>query len=290
MAAHDLRRGRGAGHRHPHPARTRWPPAASATPSCSPGARGVGKTTTARILAKALNCAKGEGPTAEPCGECASCLEIAAGTVARRAGDRRRHQQRRRAGARAARERALQPGARPLQDLDHRRGPHALHGRLQRAPEDAGGAAAAGEVHLRHHRVPQDPRHHPLALPAVRLPPDPRPRAARPTCARWRTGEKIKVSDEALARIARAAEGSARDALSLFDQVLSFSGDEVRDEDVSALLGLIDRELLLAASRAVADGDSRGAARAGGAPGRLRRRLPQLRRASCCCTSARSCC
>src|SRR5688572_25876330 len=68
--------------------------------------------------------------------------------------------------------------------------------------------------------------------------------------------EGIDVSDESLARIARAAEGSARDALSLFDQVLSFSGQKVQDEDISALLGLVDRELLLAASRAVADGDA----------------------------------
>ena len=71
-------------------------------------------------------------------------------------------------------------------------------------------------------------------------------------------GEGVKVSDEALARIARAAEGSARDALSLLDQVLSFSAEEVKDEDIQALLGLIDRELLLAASRAVAEGDSGG--------------------------------
>src|SRR6185436_14584313 len=71
-------------------------------------------------------------------------------------------------------------------------------------------------------------------------------------------GEKIEVADESLGRIARAAEGSARDALSLFDQVLSFSGNEVKAEDVGALLGLVDRELLMRASQAVIEGDSRG--------------------------------
>jgi DNA polymerase III subunit gamma/tau len=70
------------------------------------------------------------------------------------------------------------------------------------------------------------------------------------------TAEKIKVSDEALGRISRAAEGSVRDALSLFDQVLAYSGDEVLDKDLQALLGLIDRELLTTASRAVAEADS----------------------------------
>jgi DNA polymerase-3 subunit gamma/tau len=70
------------------------------------------------------------------------------------------------------------------------------------------------------------------------------------------TEDQIQVSDKALEQIARAAEGSARDALSLFDQILSFSGSEVKDEDIAALLGLIDRELLHGVSRAFAEGDS----------------------------------
>jgi DNA polymerase-3 subunit gamma/tau len=68
--------------------------------------------------------------------------------------------------------------------------------------------------------------------------------------------EGILVTDDSLARIARAAEGSARDALSLFDQVLSFSGREIKDDDLTALLGLIDHELLLTVSRAILAGDS----------------------------------
>ncbi len=68
--------------------------------------------------------------------------------------------------------------------------------------------------------------------------------------------EKIRVTEAALGLVARAAEGSVRDALSLFDQVLAFSGDEVKDEDVAGLLGLVDRELLHRASRAIVEGSS----------------------------------
>jgi DNA polymerase-3 subunit gamma/tau len=68
--------------------------------------------------------------------------------------------------------------------------------------------------------------------------------------------EKIRVSDAALALIARAAEGSVRDGLSLFDQVLAFTGDEIPDADVAGLLGLVDRELLHRASKAIVEGDS----------------------------------
>ncbi len=68
--------------------------------------------------------------------------------------------------------------------------------------------------------------------------------------------EGIQVGDAGLAQIARAAEGSVRDALSLFDQVLAFTGEEVKDEEVGGLLGLVDRELLHRASSAIEAGDS----------------------------------
>jgi DNA polymerase-3 subunit gamma/tau len=68
--------------------------------------------------------------------------------------------------------------------------------------------------------------------------------------------ESIKVSDAALGLIARAAEGSVRDSLSLFDQVLAFTGDEVKDDEVAGLLGLVDRQLLHRAARAIVDGSS----------------------------------
>jgi DNA polymerase-3 subunit gamma/tau len=66
----------------------------------------------------------------------------------------------------------------------------------------------------------------------------------------------IKISDSALGTIARAGEGSMRDAESAFDQVISFAGAEVSDEDVSAALGLPGFETLRATVEAVADQDS----------------------------------
>ena len=219
------------------------------------GARGVGKTTTARILAKALNCVK--GPTADPCGECDSCKEIAAGTsldVQEIDGATNNSVDQ----VRELRESARYSPARDrfriwIIDEVHMLSTgafNALLKTLEEPPPRVKFIFATTE----YHKLPDTILSRCQQYDFRMIP-------TRDIQAHLRAvaqGEKIKVSDEALARIARAAEGSARDALSLFDQVLSFSGDEVRDEDISALLGLIDRELLLAASRAVAAGDALG--------------------------------
>jgi DNA polymerase-3 subunit gamma/tau len=217
------------------------------------GARGVGKTTTARILAKALNCVR--GPTADPCGECDSCKEIAAGTsldVQEIDGATNNSVDQ----VRELRESARYNPARDrfriwIIDEVHMLSTgafNALLKTLEEPPPRVKFIFATTE----YHKLPDTILSRCQQYDFRMIP-------ARDIQAHLRAvaeGEKIKVSDEALARIARAAEGSARDALSLFDQVLSFSGEEVRDEDISALLGLIDRELLLAASRGVAAGDT----------------------------------
>jgi DNA polymerase-3 subunit gamma/tau len=217
------------------------------------GARGVGKTTTARILAKALNCVK--GPTADPCGECDSCREITAGTsldVQEIDGATNNSVDQ----VRELRESARYNPARDrfriwIIDEVHMLSTgafNALLKTLEEPPPRVKFIFATTE----YHKLPDTILSRCQQYDFRMIP-------ARDIQAHLRAvaqGEKIKVSDDALARIARAAEGSARDALSLFDQVLSFSGEQVRDEDISALLGLIDRELLLAASRAVAAGDS----------------------------------
>ncbi|HEY2945768.1 MAG TPA: DNA polymerase III subunit gamma/tau [Vicinamibacteria bacterium] len=219
------------------------------------GARGVGKTTTARILAKALNCVN--GPTADPCGECDSCREITAGTsldVQEIDGATNNSVDQ----VRELRESARYNPARDrfriwIIDEVHMLSTgafNALLKTLEEPPPRVKFIFATTE----YHKLPDTILSRCQQYDFRMIP-------ARDIQAHLRAvaeGEKIKVSDEALARIARAAEGSARDALSLFDQVLSFSGEEVRDEDISALLGLIDRELLLAASRAVAAGDALG--------------------------------
>jgi DNA polymerase-3 subunit gamma/tau len=220
------------------------------------GGRGVGKTTTARILAKALNCSASEKPTPDPCLKCPSCLEIASGTSldvqeidgATHNGVEQVRELRESARYNPARDRfkvwiidevhMLSSGAF-----------NALLKTLEEPPPRVKFIFATTEIHKVPDTILSRCQHYDFRLiPAGDL---------EAHLRKVAEGESVQISGPALARIARAAEGSLRDALSLFDQILSFSGQQVRDEDLPALLGLVDPELLFAASRALSGGESR---------------------------------
>ncbi len=136
------------------------------------GVRGVGKTTTARILARALNyeLADGsvKGPTIEMPKLGLHCQADHGKPPCRRDRDGRGLAQRRRRRAPDQRGGALLAGVGALQGLHPRRSAHALGRGVQRAAQDAGRAAAACEVRVRHHRNPQSADHGAVALPALR--------------------------------------------------------------------------------------------------------------------------
>ena len=219
------------------------------------GARGVGKTTTARILAKALNCSSADGPTPAPCLKCSSCEEIARGTSL----DVQEIDGASNNGVDSVRE--LRESARysPARDrfkiwiIDevHMLSAgafNALLKTLEEPPPRVKFIFATTE----YHKIPETILSRCQQYDFRMVP----TREIAEHLRQVATKDKVRVSDAALEAIARAGEGSVRDALSLFDQVLSFSGSEVKDEDLQALLGLIDRELLFAASEAVLAADS----------------------------------
>ncbi len=218
------------------------------------GPRGVGKTTTARILARALSCAK--GPTAEPCGECEACVEIAQG----RDMD------------------VLEIDAATHTQVENIR--DVIINGLSIAPvRDRYKVFIIDEVHqLSNHsfnallKSIEEPPPHVIFMMATteveKIPETVRSRAqvyefrtiSTPAIAaqlrRIVDAERITVSDDALQLIARDADGSMRDAQSKLDQVIAFTGDTIALEDVSTVLGLVGRDLLLDMVQAVADEDA----------------------------------
>jgi DNA polymerase III subunit gamma/tau len=222
------------------------------------GARGVGKTTTARLVARGLNCHKAQKPTADPCAPideraCASCREIAEG----RSMD------------------VLEIDAASNTGVDNVR--EVIIGSVAIAPaRDRYKVFIIDEVHML-----SGPAFNAL-LKTIEEPPPrvvfimattdahkvPETISSRCQLFEFRTiatakiaerlrliadAEKVSISDDAIREIARAGDGSMRDAQSAFDQVISFAGKKIKTEDVEKALGLAGADVLARVMKGIAE-------------------------------------
>ena len=218
------------------------------------GPRGVGKTTTARILARALNCVN--GPTPEPCGVCDACVEIAEG----RDVDVLEIDGATYTGVDRVREVIVEPlGLAPMRDRSkifiidevHRLSKPAFDALLksiEEPPPYVRFMMATTDLNAVPATIQSRSQVFELrALPFASI---------REQLRRVTAGETVTIEDAALALVARSAEGSMRDALSALDQVLAFSADTVTTADVSTVLGVIGRDRQFEIAETVAREDA----------------------------------
>ncbi len=216
------------------------------------GTRGVGKTTTARVLAKALCCLDSDGPTDTPCGRCEMCRAISAGNAV----DINEID--------GASNNSVND-IRDLRDNVQYRPQHArfkiyiidevhmlstaafnaLLKTLEEPPEHVKFMFATTESH----KIPQTilsrcQRYDFKSVSAVELAEHLRGLLER---------EGVSVSEGALATIGRLARGSVRDSLSLTDSVIAYAGESVSEEDVRTVLGLADAAVFERIVRALVD-------------------------------------
>ncbi|MBI1921350.1 MAG: DNA polymerase III subunit gamma/tau [Geobacter sp.] len=220
------------------------------------GARGVGKTSSARILAKALTCE--QGPTIEPCNACPACQEITNGTsvdVFEIDGA---------SNTSVDDIRELREGIKYLPsrlrykifiiDEVHMLSTNAFNALLKTLEEPP--------PHVKFIFATTEPHKIPITILSRCQRFDFRRISLAKLLERLRhivDSEGVAISDEALAVIARKGDGSMRDSLSILDQVLAFCSTTVSDEDVTSLLGVVDRRLLHDAAQAVIGRDTAAA-------------------------------
>ena len=202
------------------------------------GARGTGKTSTARIVAKMLNCAT--GPTVQPCGECRACVEIASGSsidvyeldAASNRGVNEIRELREGVGYAPARDRHKVY----IVDEAHMLTTEAANAFLKTLEEPPDHAVFI--------LATTDPQRLPITIRSRCQRYDFRRVRAAEVVAALReivTSEGVGLEDDALYLVAREGDGSMRDSLSVLDQVIAFGGDSPSAAEVAALLGVADR-------------------------------------------------
>lgn len=205
------------------------------------GTRGVGKTTTARILAKALNCKK--GPTAEPCLECDNCLEITRGSsmdVIEIDG-------------------ASNTGVDNIRDLKENAmfSPTKSRYKIYIIDEVHQISKAAFNALLK--TLEEPPAHVVFIFATTELGKVPDTILSRCQSFEYKAisqadiaaqlvmiakAENIEATPAAIEAVSRRARGSMRDAQSMFDQAAAYGGGKITEDDVKLILGLVDRSTL----------------------------------------------
>ena len=217
------------------------------------GTRGIGKTTIARILAKAFNCQ--EGMSADTCGECGNCCSVDEGRfvdlIEVDGASKTKVDDTRELLDNVQYAPSMSDYKIYIIDEVHMLSTHSFNALLKTLEEPP--------PHVRFFLATTDPEKLPITVLSRCLQFNLKRISPKLIMERLKficDEEQIKYEDKALAKIARAADGSLRDALSLLDQAIAFSGEELTEVSISDMLGSIDRRYVDQLMQALILGDS----------------------------------